>query len=171
MADWGDQEQLSLAHVTAIVAAAGFRCCPADRWLDNIGVDLEVFGRRPVQGIGYPRLHLQVKSKEVARLPRGASVKIDLTPKQYDDLRGSEEQPWRLLVVVLQPKRREDWIRQSAEAAVLRHVALWESLRGASPSPSTTRQRISIPISQVFTPQLLLGIMNSVIERREWHGV
>lgn len=162
MADWGDQEQLSLAYVTAVAAAAGYSCVSAPRALDNAGVDLVLFDRtRPDP---FPLLHLQVKSRQIHYPNQNKSISIDLTRRQFEMLRrGSRAIPC-LLVLVLLPRDRREWLHVTNEQMIVRYSALWISLQGATLDSASSSVRVRFSPDQLFEPLALRGIINDVIE-------
>jgi hypothetical protein len=160
--DWSDQEQFSIAFVTAVAAAAGYSCVPTPRAMDNAGLDLAVFDRTVPDP--FPQLYLQVKSKQVARIPSGQSVSLDLARHQYEQLRrGSRGIPC-LLVLVLVPPERRQWLRMTPAEMTLKRSAFWTSLQGAPTSGNQSTVRIHLPLSQMFGPAELRGIMNKAGE-------
>lgn len=85
----------------------------------------------------------------------------------YDDLRDTNVQVARILVVLVMPEDEALWLSQSPEELVLRHCAYWLSLKGCPPTTNTTTLRVAIPLANVFSPAALRDIVLRLRERRD----
>jgi hypothetical protein len=158
--DLNDQkEQFSKAYVRAVVARGGY--VVYEQEIDRDSVDL---GIASVGGLGTyrsPKLELQLKctSRDVMD---ATHVRFPLKIKNYDDLRFSNYQVPRILVVVVVPDRIEDWLVQSEDELAVRHCGYWESLRGRGDSSNIETVTIPIPRDQQFTVQSLIDMMERI---------
>ena len=83
----------------------------------------------------------------------------------YTDLSQDAMIP-RILIVVLMPQERAQWLSQTSKELCLRHCAYWLSLKGKPPLPNTTSATVHIPITNVFGSEQLAVLMEKV-ERGE----
>jgi len=144
------KEQLSIAYVRAVAAAAGFSCTRPD--VDDDSVDIIIscsgsYGEETL--IRSPRIELQAKATADELSPEDTVIKYSLPIKNYEDLRGITLIP-RILVVMLVPDQPESWIEQSEEHMLLRHCAYWVSLKGKPETENRSRITVDIPRSQIF---------------------
>ncbi|MGK5549927.1 DUF4365 domain-containing protein, partial [Streptomyces sp. URMC 127] len=67
----------------------------------------------------------------------------------------------RILVVMIVPRSRDDWLRAGHDSLHLRHCCYWTNLAG---HPVTGRQRttVRIPATRVFDDRALCEIMTRV---------
>jgi hypothetical protein len=107
---------------------------------------------------------LQLKSTTRANVGQ-AQLTSDLPVANYADLRDTNLQVARILVVLVMPADEALWLSQSPEELVLRHCAYWLSLKGWPATTNTTTVRVSIPLANVFTPAALGDIVKRLRER------
>lgn len=154
------QEAFSLAFVQAVAAAAGFRVQPGAA-PDDDSVDLTLAARGPRGTFRSPRVDLQLKCR--LGLPEGDPWSYELSLKNYDDLRHTDLQVPRILVIVAVPPSRERWLLQDEEKALLlHHCAWWVSLYDAPGADNKTSVTVRMPRSQRFDPAALAGIMDRI---------
>jgi hypothetical protein len=83
--------------------------------------------------------------------------------KNYDDLRHTDYQNPRILVVVTVPEDITTWLAQTDERLVLSHCGYWLSLRDrpavASTAKKNPRVSVRLPRNQPFTVEQLNEIM------------
>jgi hypothetical protein len=165
MTDQHRMEQLSRAYAQAIAAMVG---CRSARPEPDYGLDLSlrrvVFrrGRWREEGLA---LDLQLKSEAGATLTP-THVIHDLKADAYDLLRRATRNSPAMLVLLVLPANRVDWIDHSEDRLELRKCAYWLSLRGYPASSNTSTVRIEIPRVNQFTPAALERIMEA-IQRKE----
>jgi len=165
MTDEHRMEQLSRAYVHAVAAVCGCSCAKPD---PDYGVDLSL--RRVDQRGGLYReisrsLHLHLKSTRTDT--RDAThVVYDLEKRAYDLLRRSTRTAPALLVLLILPADRDQWIDQNEDRLELRRCAYWYSLRGLPSVPNEYAVRVRIPRQNQFTSDQLLWIMER-IQRNE----
>jgi hypothetical protein len=165
MTDQHRMEQLSRAYAQAIAAMAG---CRSARPEPDYGIDLSL--RQVVHRRGRWReegsvLDLQLKSEAGATLTP-THVIHDLKADAYDLLRRATRNSPAILVLLVLPVNRADWIDYSEDRLELRKCAYWLSLRGFAARSNTSTVRIEIPRVNQFTPAALERIMEA-IRRRE----
>jgi hypothetical protein len=121
------QEAFSIAYVRAVAAVAGYRVQdgPAP---DDDSVDLTLSDRGPGGTIRSPKLDIQLKSCLGAPV-ESPEWSYDLKARNYDDLRHTDLQVPRILVVVAVPESIDDWLHHEADRHLLvRHCGWWVSL-------------------------------------------
>ena len=158
------QEGLSRAYVHAIASRCGLGC--SFREFDY-GIDLSVHairrkGHRYVES-GF-NLDIQAKSSTKAILTQTAVI-YDLEVKGYDDLRDIDVGCPRILILLLLPDIEANWTEQSESNLLLRRCAYWLSLRGMNPTTNSVSVRITIPRTNIFSVDALLGIMDKIRKR------
>lgn len=153
------QEEFSRAFVHAVIAVAGYQL-GQPLLVDDDSVDLSISTRGPVGSVRSPRIDAQLKSHggEVTADPWTFPLKV----KNYDDLRHTDYQAPRILIVVIMPKEVDDWLSQTEEQLVLRRCGYWVSLRGLPSTANTSTVSVSIPRGNVLTPEALRAIMQRV---------
>jgi hypothetical protein len=149
------KQQLSVAYLHAVASAAGFACQTPG--VDDDSVDRTVVARGWVHEqalLRSPKIDVQLKSMTRAPLAVGeGSFTYRLRKKNYDDLRHRTMVP-RLLVVLLLPRDRSQWIEQNDERLLSRYAAHYVSLAGM-PEAS---QRGKVPV--VLSRKNLLSVEN-----------
>ena len=165
--DFTVQEEFSYAYIHAIAAVAGYSFQAATRQLDNAGIDatIHAVGKKGTLRARPQPLYLQVKSS-YQDLLRSDHIYYDLDVTDYNSLTDDELQvnPF-ILIVVLVPKERTEWLAHNEEELCLRRCAYWESFKGHTPIINDAKTtRIKIPRSQQFTVSSLQDIMQPVNE-------
>jgi hypothetical protein len=159
------QEALGRAYVHAIAAQAGILCSRPD---PDYGIDLSLRavevrdGRHVDTSV---QLDLQMKSTTRARLTETA-VAYDLEVATYDNLRAPRAGCPRILVVFLMPAEENEWLGQSPHELCLRHCAYWPSLEGFPATLATSRVRVAIPLTNVFSVAAVRDLLQQAAERR-----
>jgi hypothetical protein len=153
------QEGLSRAYVHAIAARCGLGSSTPK---PDYGVDLSLHhitirGKRRVES-GY-RLDIQAKSTVQASRDE-THLSYDLDAKSYDDLRLAAGP--RILVVLLLPKKEEEWSAQTENELILRHCVYWLSLEGRAATKNRRKVRLLIPRANVFSVEGLLAILERI---------
>lgn len=159
------KEQLSIAYIRAVAAAAGFSCTKPD--VDDDSVDIMIscsgaFGENAL--MRSPRIEVQAKATAAEVRPGGESVKFSLPVKNYDDLRGITLVP-RILVVMLVPEEIDTWIEQNEDHMLIRRCAYWASLQGRPETENTSSITIDIPCHQIFNVSSVQSLMERVARR------
>lgn len=155
------QEGLSRAYIQAIAARCGMICSFRDQ---DYGIDgtLHHVKQRQKRAVESGTC-LDVQAKSSSRVTfRDQQVLYDMEVKTYDDLRDSDIDTPRILVLLALPEKEAEWLEWSEQQLVLRRCAYWHNLRGYPPTKNTDQIRISIPRAQVFTVQSLEEIIARV---------
>jgi hypothetical protein len=152
------QEAFSLAYVRAVAAAAGFRVQEGTQ-PDDDSVDLTIAARGPGGTVRSPKLDLQIKSR-LGRPMEEPTWPYDLKAKNYEDLRHTDLQVPRILVVVAVPHDVSAWIEQDEERLLMRYCGWWVSLRGLDASTNTSTVRLDVPRLQHFDVASLAALMD-----------
>lgn len=151
------QEALSRAYVQAVAATAGFRVQEGPQ-PDDDSVDLTIADRGPGGTVRSPKLDVQLKC-QLGRPAHLTSWGYDLKAKNYEDMRHTDLQVPRILVVVVVPEDVAAWLEQDEERLLMRHCAWWVSLRGLAESSNKNTVRVQLPETQWFDVQGLTDIM------------
>lgn len=159
------KEQLSIAYIRAIAAAAGFSCTKPD--VDDDSVDIMIscsgtFGDNAL--MRSPRIEVQAKATAAELRPDSESIKFSLPVKNYEDLKGITLVP-RILVVMLVPEDVETWIEQNENHMLVRRCAYWVSLQGQSDTENVSSITIDIPRNQIFNVTSIQSLMERVARR------
>lgn len=153
-------ELFSKAFVRAIAAAAG--CTVQDHSENDLGIDLSVTGYiRSETGGRVPReIYIQVKSTS-QHVIQDDKICYPLEVKNYNDLRSTDIALPFILVLVLIPPERNDWLTISPEQLLMKHCAYWCSLAGEPSTENTSTITIEIPLANKFDirklKELLVG--------------
>ncbi len=153
------KEQFSVAYVRAVAAVAGYATGKFD--VDDDSVDLTLAERGGRGTVRSPRLDLQLKCTDQDNL-RDDRLAFELSLKNYEELRPINLATPRILVVVLVPNDVTQWLQHSEQELVLRRCGYWISLRGLPETSNTASVTIDIPRRQVFTPDTVRRIMETV---------
>lgn len=152
------QEAFSRAYVRAVAAAAGFRV-QAGADPDDDSIDVTLAARGPGGTVRSPKLDVQLKC-QLGRPDAEPTWPYDLKVKNYNDLRHSDFQVPRILVVVAVPDDPAQWVEQDEERLLMRHCGWWVSLRGEPATTNTTTVRVQIPRVQCFDVAGLTALMD-----------
>jgi hypothetical protein len=154
------QEAFSLAYVRAVAATAGFRVQDGAQ-PDDDSVDLTIAARGPGGTVRSPKLDLQLKCQR-GRPANAPTWPYDLKAKNYEDLRHTDLQVPRILVVVAVPDDVTTWLDQDEERMLMRHCGWWMSLRGMPASANEATVRVQVPRAQRFDVAGLTAIMDQL---------
>jgi hypothetical protein len=160
------QEALSRAYIKAIAARCGLNCSFRDF---DYGIDLTIHAVEQVDG-GYCEtgFNLDVQAKStINAVIEDDRIKYDLTIKNYNDLRRTELQTPRILVVLLLPEDEEQWTAMTEEELSLRRCAYWLSLCGREATENQDAIRVEVPRANRFSVEALSLLMQRVREGEE----
>jgi hypothetical protein len=157
------KESLSRAYITAVVGRSRnnliWNSC-FDYGIDGSVRRLAQRGTR-VRDTGQG-FDFQAKST-VDWIPYGSDVHYDLDATAYNDLVSRTENaalPFLLILLCLSPDDTR-WLNVSADQLILEKCAFWVKLIGP-PTENTGTKRISIPTSNVFTPEAVITILHDI---------
>ncbi len=153
------KEQFSNAYFRAVVATAGYNVYKPD--LDDDSVDWGM-GERGGKGMfRSPRVELQLKctSQDVVK---DSYVAFPLPVKNYHDLRHTDYQVPRILMVIVVPKDANAWLVQTETSLALHRCGYWLSLRGYPDVPNVDTITVRLPRAQVVGVADVRQIMQRV---------
>ena len=156
------QAEFSCAWIKAIAAAAGVTCAIAYEDVD--GIDVQFGGDDPHGRVRWAKLEAQVKSW-TAPVEGDGYLKYRLKLRNYESLRLENTHIPRILVVVVMPASREDWLSMTDDGAVLRRSAYWTSLAGMPPVEYHDKVPIKVPKDRRFSAEALLEMMRRISEK------
>jgi hypothetical protein len=67
-----------------------------------------------------------------------------------------------LLVVVLVPDSKEDWLQQSETELCLKRCAYWVSIRGQPQTENQTTVTVYLPRQNIFSVEALIALMQRI---------
>jgi hypothetical protein len=147
------EEALSRAYVQAVAAGAGYVVASLD--FDRDGIDCEI----KAGGAMRPSLGVQLKATINLGEDSDGVYRYALKRRNYDKLRLPTQTP-RVLVLLALPENEAEWLNISEEELVMRRCAYWVSLGGEPDSGNTTSVTISVPASNRFDVNGLIGLMD-----------
>ena len=153
------KEQFSKAYVAAVAAVAGFTTHRPEPDIDSVDLGISDVG-----GLGSfksPKIDLQLKCTS-QNIIDDVAVSFPLKIKNYNELRFTNYQVPRILVVVIVPDNIENWLTHSETELAMKHCGYWFSLYEAPETNNTSTVTITIPRAQLFTVDSLKSIMNRV---------
>lgn len=158
-------ETLQIAYLHAVAAAAG--CTLAQPFPDS-GIDWHVSHTAPAHpGGGHlvddeVTLKVQLKATyQIAPHPAGPSFPFTLDNAHLAQLARAPVTVHKILVVMLVPRRREEWLRAAHDRLELRHCCYWVNLAG-HPVTGARRTTVRVPTARVFDDRALCEIMTRV---------
>ena len=159
------EEDLSRAYVQAIAAKAGLNLSIRDRQHDY-GIDGTF---RQVSYSGGTReesgfiLDFQLKAS-INAVIGSDYIKYDLDSKAYNSFleRAQKKHTSQVILILLVlPKDREDWMALTEEQLVLKRCCYWTTIQGGATSNAQSK-RISIPRSNLLTPEKVMVLMQAL---------
>jgi hypothetical protein len=160
------KQQLSFAYLHAVASAAGFACQAPG--VDDDSVDRTLVARGWVHEksvLRSPKIDVQLKSLTHAPLTAGEKAfTFRLTKKNYDDLRHRAMVP-RLLVVLLLPHDRGQWIEQDDERMLSRYAAYYVSLSGMAEASHRGKVPVVLPRRNLLSVENLRRLMAGASQR------
>ncbi|MFI0815642.1 DUF4365 domain-containing protein [Streptomyces sp. NPDC021098] len=153
-------ETLQVGYLHAVAAAAG--CSLAQPFPDH-GIDWHVSHSAPGHAVDDEvTIKVQLKATyQLAPHPPGPTFGFTLDNDHLVKLARSPVSVHKILVVMIVPRDRDDWIRAGHDRLALRHCCYWINLAG---HPVTGRRRttVRIPTSRIFDDRALCEIMTRV---------
>lgn len=155
--------ELSYAALHGVAAQCGFGCSVAPRHEDDAGIDAKLHIRKLLsQNSILTDFHLSVQLKATAQTLSSSEGKYSypLSAKHYDKLRDPNVDIQRLLVVLLLPADRNDWLRLSPGELVLKGRLRWMSLRNlpALSDPAQASCTVYLPDQNILTCESLIEL-------------
>ncbi|BAS56789.1 hypothetical protein LBWT_27140 [Leptolyngbya boryana IAM M-101] len=164
------KEEFSYAYVHAIASTAGFCVQPKSRPMDSAGLDIiiEAPGAMTKGVLSFPKIEAQVKCTATKANITELFIKFPLEVKNYNKLRLTSHLVPQILIVVLVPEILENWIEiTEPESTVIRKCAYWLSLKGKEETLNDETITVSIPRSNLLTPESLTELMSKVAHRQD----
>ena len=112
------------------------------------------------------QVDLQLRSTTRANRTEN-EVKVDLDVGTYNYLRNPQVFCPRILVVLVMPVDEVEWLNQSMEELAIRNCAYWLSLSGYPATTATSSIRVAIPLTNIFSVDAVLSILERIRERKE----
>ena len=167
------KEDLSVAYVQAIAAIAGVNIFGTIR--HDMGTDLEFRLVRELKTLSKKRgaqrndtkgipLNCQLKSTVITSTKVRINyidgiISYDLDAKSYDDLVDSDGGCF--LVLMLLPECEGNWLAQDEQKLTLSHCCYyWQPQTTDTLTPNDETKTIKIPMTQRFTPEVLMELLH-----------
>ncbi len=154
MTSFDENELFSLTYIQAVAVNAGYQL--ADWQVDDQSVDgsLRPLGRRS------PIVHFQAKST-TQDFVKTDGIHFPLDKDNFNDLRDPDEAWPFVLIVVLLPEVKDEWLSQSTTELCLRRCGYFLSLRGEPRTENKVSRTVVIPLDNVFNKENLDALMKS----------
>ncbi|MDI9885674.1 MULTISPECIES: DUF4365 domain-containing protein [Streptomyces] len=153
-------ETLQVGYLHAVAAAAG--CSLSQPFPDN-GIDWHVSHSAPGHTVDDEvTIKVQLKATyQLAPHPPGPAFSFTLDNEHLVKLARTPVSVHKILVVMIVPRTRDEWLRAGHDRLDLRHCCYWTNLAG---HPVTGRRRttVRIPTSRIFDDRALCEIMTRV---------
>lgn len=170
------QEEISRAYIKAVCNHAGYVLCLPERdyGLDvNVkGVNMKPNGNKFNYRFTGINVDIQLKST-INYQEDGTNIIYDLDSQAFTDL--IEPQvigTKRILVLLLLPEEKSEWISQGTEALALKKCAYWISLEGLpNDLINSSTNRIKIPKRNIFSGEALDKIMQAIKNKEDLTNV
>ncbi len=153
-------ETLQVGYLHAVAAAAG---CSLAQPYPDYGIDWHLSHSAPGHLVDDEvTIKVQLKSTyQVAPRPTGPYFSFTLDNDHLVKLARSPVSVHKILVVMVVPRGRDQWLRAGHDRMELRHCCYWINLAG---HPVTGRRRttVRIPTCRIFDDRALCEIMTRV---------
>jgi hypothetical protein len=155
------KEELSYAYIHAVAAAAGYSCDRPGKDRSSIDVTVTFHGKIKGCPIWRPTVLVQAKATTSVHLNEDADrFTFHLPVKNYNDLRQKSQAP-SILVVLVMPKLRDQWLTIDANGLITRRCAFWCSLRGLPDTTNTRTRAVTVLTRNRFDVAALKAIMKA----------
>jgi hypothetical protein len=167
MTDEQRKEEICRAYVLAVAARCGYKVITWSQDTGCVDVSIGASGAIGEGTLADPLLHLQLKcTSDAKHALKHGSISWFLERAHYEKLRARAANP-KLLVVLLLPERREEWVTHTVEELVLRRCAYWVKMTGMPETTNDSGVTIRLPAHQVFSPEQLRGLMERLSREEE----
>ncbi|APJ04051.1 DUF4365 domain-containing protein [Silvanigrella aquatica] len=157
------ESELSYVYLHAVASLAGFTCSLPTRLEDNLGIDVTI--RNSDKLAPDSKLYdfsVDIQLKATIKKIEIINDKIAYSfrgIKQYDKLRSVFTGNPKIVILLLLPENKEEWLHITKEQLILKNAAYWVSLYSAPESENATSQTIYIPTNNLLTVQSLKELM------------
>ena len=157
------KEALSRAYVQAICCMGGYNSTDAK----DYGFDFTIKGilQRSSGKCCSSGLNLDIQLKATTNYEiNDTHLKYSLKNKNYNDLaQNMDGGTKRILVVLLLPNDRQEWLNQDVDSLIIKRCAYWTSLEGLPTKTNEDRPTvIHIPKQKIFSVENLNKIMSQI---------
>lgn len=161
------EKRLSAAYFRAVVAKAGAKIVGNEG--HEYGTDFSIqkvikTDNGKFSGTSFI-LTCQLKATTLATID-GAFVVYDMKVDAYNKIVNWTGTSPCILIVLLLPSDQNEWLKIDESSLELKRCCYWANLKGA-PSKNTSTTRIRIPRSQLFTPDVVNGLLDEIVKN---HG-
>ena len=157
------KELLSIEYIRVVCAMAGYIC---EKNEQDYGFDLTIKNvKKRLSGKYYPEgYNIDIQAKATTKQTMTDSVvKYSLKNKNYNDLRDPEAGTPSILVILILPKERNDWMNQDVNSLVMKKCAYWICLKGRDPKQNEdSKTTLEIPKQNIFSVKQLQSMIEQV---------
>lgn len=153
------EAELSLAYLLAVATVETFSVDVPH--IDSDSVDAVISGKGKIDPSSLkrsPRIEVQLKATTNGNPNSNGDIPLDLTLKNYNDLREDAILP-RLLILLVLPEQKADWLIHHREKLILQKCCYFLNLKGYPPSVNGFYHRVYVPTSNMLTPAMLKTLM------------
>ena len=155
------REDMSVAYLQAICACDGYSLEVVNH--DNYGVDCHVICKGKADPSSLKNdsmIHVQLKSSgSQISVDKAGNLHYPLEKKNYEILRDTASFNPKILVLLHMNQLKSDWIDQNQNRLEIRKGAYWYILKGMPAVSNKTSVTITIPSSNLLTPDALRDLM------------
>lgn len=155
------KEQFSYAYAHAISSIARFSTYKPFPDDDSIDIGFAAAGGKGTYRSPWLEAQLKCTSQEILFKD---DLRFPLKMKNYNDLREEKVHVPRILIVVIAPKKLDDFLLQSEESLILKHCAYWHSLRGYEEKNNSSKVTVTLSRKNIFSVETLISLMSKIGE-------
>lgn len=156
------KQHLNFAYIKAVAAYAGAK--PDFDESPEYGIDGRITRIKQLPGGGFNptgfTFFFQAKASTRCIIDE-ETIKYDLKVDSYNKLAAWEGTMPCILILMRLPTEFSDWLNLDEEQLILKHCCYWTHIT-SPPSTNRSSKRISIPRSDVFSPQTIEDILNRI---------
>ncbi len=157
------EEDLSISYLRAIAAQAKVTFQLNNRDEDGKDVDLKQIVETN-EGLKFNAeicVQLKATCSKNCYSENDSEITYSLKAKNYNDLcmKGTNS---IILCLLILPEDCKDWVKQSPDDLILKKSMYWFSPTDKTPTNNSESVTIKIPKTQLFTAEVLKGMMQSV---------
>lgn len=157
------KEQISIAYIRMVVAAAG--CSVASYSTDHDGVDISIKSSAEYGAKLGPQVDVQLKCSSRKDIVRAESIAWSIDARTHKYLTSHKRQAPALLALLVVPDEIDNWLVHDANRLLTESTMYW-ALGADIPALPAGQGSLTVHLAktQIFTRDALLGIMQAVGE-------
>lgn len=144
------KSELSYAYLHGVAAQTGCGCQISERLSDNLAIDARITANgifAPAPSLTVFDIYVQLKATTSPNyISNNRLLSFQLRKSQYDKMRSTTIGNQWILVLLVLPPAKEDWLKVSPTALSIKRCAYWVSLRGAAAPPDGPSDKLTIHV-------------------------